>query len=87
MNEEEKKIDEEKENVRLFEEGGEEYAAIIVPRDVCEYFFHYKNLMEKEIDVKHESIGHYLYGIHETTLESDEKVEKKVGGYQQEVEK
>ena len=82
MNEEEKKIDEEKENVRLFEEGGEEYAAIIVPQNVAEYFIHYKNQMEKEIDVKYESIGHYLYAIHETTLEPDEKVEKKIDGYQ-----
>ncbi|MCK4526186.1 hypothetical protein KAW18_02345 [candidate division WOR-3 bacterium] len=77
MNEEEKEIDEEKENVRFFKEGEEEYAAIIVPRDVCEYFIHYKNLMEEEIDVKYESVGHYLFAIHESTLEPDEKVEKK----------
>jgi len=74
------KIDEKKENVRLFKEGEEEYAAIIVPRDVAEYFIHYKNLMEKEIDVKYESVGQYLYDIHESTLEPDEKVEKKNRG-------
>ena len=82
MDEEEKKIDEVKENVRLFKEGKEEFAAIIVPRDIAEYFVHYKNQLEKEIDVKYESIGHYLYVMHESTLEPDEKVEKKIEGYQ-----